>query len=49
LTCIPVLGERVHGKFSFEVIFGLAFEFFKLFLSCIPLAIKFLQGGKSIA
>ena len=49
LTRIPVFGESIHGEFAFEVIFGLAFELLKLFLSCVPLAVEFFQCCEGIA
>jgi hypothetical protein len=49
LTHIPVLGESIHGKLPVEVIFSLRLQLLKLVLSCIALAVKFFQRGKSVA
>lgn len=49
LAYIPVLGESIHGKLPIEVIFSLRLQLLKLVLSCIALAVKFFQRGKSVA
>lgn len=43
LARIPILCESFHGQFALKVIFRLPLQRFKLFLSCIPLAVKFFQ------
>lgn len=49
LARIPVLGKSIHGQLPVEVIFRLRLQLLKLILSCIALAVKFFQRGKSVA
>jgi hypothetical protein len=46
LTCVPVLGKRIHrkGLLSVELVFRLSFEVLESLLPGIPFIVKFFQN-----